>query len=126
MTDDYHGHMTFKDGSHVALSKEDAEMLWRASEDIERRRKELIPTEQAAIHLFFQAWQRLKDFGWREAMYCPKDGTAFDVIEAGSTGIHDCQYQGQWPDGRFWVADAGDLWPSDPVLFRLRKEPRHD
>ncbi len=55
-------------------------------------------------------------------MYCPKDGTWFDAIEVGSTGIHDCHYEGTWPNGHWWVADAHDLRPSRPALFRERKK----
>ena len=76
-------------------------------------------TERALLNLF-EAYQDLKRLGWNDAIYCPKDGTWFDAIEAGSTGIHNCQYQGQWPNGGWWVAD-GDVWPSRPILFRLRQ-----
>ena len=81
-------------------------------------RADQMPTEQDAIRVFFEAWQRLKEFGWREAIYCPKDGTWFESIEPGSTGIHKTQYTGEWPKGSWWVAEGGDLWPSHPCLFR--------
>ena len=86
----------------------------------DERRKALIPDEQAALNVMMDAWVRLKDMGWNDAMYCPKDGTWFDAIEAGSTGIHDCRYDGKWPDGTYWIASGGDLWPSHPILFRLK------
>lgn len=44
--------------------------------------------------------------GWREASYCPKDGTHFQAIEAGSTGIHDANYTGEWPNGSWWITEA--------------------
>ena len=84
------------------------------------KRTEKMPTEKEAIAVMFDAWQRLKELGWREAMYCPKDGTFFDAIEAGSTGIHNCCYQGEWPTGSYDIYDAGDIWPSHPILFRPR------
>lgn len=55
-----------------------------------------------------------------DAVYCPKDGTVFDAIEVGSTGIHPCHYDGEWPHGSWWTHEAGDLWPSRPCLFRKR------
>ena len=85
-----------------------------------------LPDEQSALNAMFEAYDRLREFGWREACYCPKDGTPFQAIEAGSTGIFDCTYQGEWPTGSYWIADGGDLWPSTPILFRPypEKEPR--
>jgi hypothetical protein len=77
--------------------------------------------EQTAINDMFAAYQKLRALGWNDAVYCPKDGTVFETIEAGSTGIHRTHYSGQWPDGSWWVHDAGDLWPSRPTLFRLIK-----
>lgn len=79
-----------------------------------------MPTEQDAINAMWRAYQRLKELGWREAIYCPKDGTVFDAIEAGSTGIHPCHYEGDWPKGCWWLHEANDLWPSRPVLFKDR------
>ncbi len=79
-------------------------------------------TEKAALLKLFEAYQELKRLGWNDVMYCPKDGTWFDAIEVGSTGIHDCHYEGTWPNGHWWVADAHDLRPSRPALFRERKK----
>jgi hypothetical protein len=76
--------------------------------------------ERALLDRMFACYQGLKRLGWNDAIYCPKDGTHFDAIEAGSTGIHDCNYQGEWPEGTWWVFD-GDMWPSRPILFRLKR-----
>ena len=77
-----------------------------------------MPDETAALRTMFNAWLRLKELGWREAMYCPKDGSHFKAIEAGNTGIHDCNYTGDWPKGSWWIYDGdGDVWPSRPILF---------
>lgn len=85
---------------------------------------EAMPTDHAALQVMFAAFDRLRSLGWREAMYCPKDGTVFDSISAGSTGIHPCHYEGDWPKGTYWVHDGGDLWPANPILFRPRAEGR--
>ncbi len=76
--------------------------------------------EQTAIGTMFRGYQALMLMGWQEIQYCPKDGSMFEVIEAGSTGVHDCHYQGEWPDGHWWVHSNGDLWPSRPILFRVK------
>jgi hypothetical protein len=60
----------------------------------------------------------LKAGGWADAVYCPKDGTRFLAIEAGSTGVFPCYYQGEWPNGSWWAEAHGDLWPSRPVLWK--------
>lgn len=94
--------------------------LWAQCEAERRKRAADMPTEKDALTAMFQAYQRLKELGWREAIYCPKDGTYFDAIEAGSTGVHDCTYHGEWPKGSWWAAARDDMWPSHPILFRLR------
>lgn len=77
-----------------------------------------MPDDAAALKVMFRAFERLKKLGWREAIYCPKDGSTFQVIEPGSTGIHEAHYEGTWPKGGWWVHEAGDLWPSHPILWR--------
>ena len=64
------------------------------------------------------AFNGLKACGWKEAIYCPKDGTPFLAIEAGSTGVFRCYYEGEWPSGRWWTQAHGDLWPSRPILWK--------
>jgi hypothetical protein len=49
-------------------------------------------------------------------MYAPKDGTVFEAVEPGSTGIHECF----WMDCCFWGPEAGDLYPMRPVVWRLK------
>lgn len=94
-----------------------------AAADAEKaRRAEQMPDEQSAIAAMFDAWLRLKELGWNDAQYCPKDGSAFDAIEPGSTGIHRCRYDGTWPKGTWWIEADGDLWPSRPVLFRVNRK----
>lgn len=91
--------------------------------EIERHKAVLaraMPDEHACLKVMFAAWERLRELGWREIMYCPKDGTIFDSISAGSTGIHDCHYEGKWPNGRWWVFDGGDLWPASPIMWRAK------
>ncbi len=79
---------------------------------------ERMPDDRAALLQMQDAYTRLEKLGWRNAIYCPKDGTVFDAIEAGSTGIFACHYEGDWPTGSWWAQDAGDLWPARPILFR--------
>lgn len=122
MDDPIVGHKTFRDGPlgfrHEPLRQSEAEAIMAAIEESRVKRAELMPDEKAAIRMMFDAFDRLRELGWREACYCPKDGTEFDAIEPGSTGIHRCHYSGEWPSGSWWVADHGDLWPSRPILFR--------
>ncbi len=114
----YFGHMTMADGSHVPLSEDEAEALWEKVQADDADRKARIPDEQTALRLMMDAYIRLKDLGWNDIDYCPKDGSWFDSISVGSTGIHQCHYEGKWPSGRWLVADGGDLWPSRPALYR--------
>lgn len=78
-----------------------------------------MPDERAALAVMHRAFDRLRKLGWTQACYCPKDGSTIEVIEAGSTGIHKAHYEGKWPNGSFWIHEDGDLWPSQPILFRI-------
>jgi hypothetical protein len=113
------GHKTFSDGHHEPIRQSEAAAIMAASDAAKALRARRMPDERAAIDAMFEAWLRLKELGWKEAQYCPKDGSRFDVIEPGSTGIHRCRYEGEWPKGSWWIEGDGDLWPSRPVLFRV-------
>lgn len=67
------------------------------------------------MHRNHEALQRL---GWSDAIYCPKDGTHFLGIEAGSAGVAVYFYEGKWPNGRWWGLYAGDQWPARPILLK--------
>ena len=129
------GHKTFSTGEinpatgfpelrHEPLTRAEGEALMAAVDAATAQRAADMPDEQSAINALFRAWQRLKDLGWNDPIYCPKDGSTFKVIEAGSTGIFDCVYSGQWPDGYWMTSDGIDLYPSSkpPVLFKLTPE----
>ncbi len=60
----------------------------------------------------------VKNHGWQDAIYCPKDGSVFLAIEAGSTGIHECTYEGKWPDGKWWLHEEFNMYPSKPILWK--------
>lgn len=112
------GHKTMHDGTHLPLYEDEAKEMMTKIREREEKRRALMPTEQDAINMMFEAHQRLRELGWCDPIYCPKDGSQFDVIEAGSTGIHKAHYSGEWPTGSWWVAADGDLWPSRPVMYR--------
>lgn len=121
------GHKTLTDGKgghrHEPLTRGEADKWLAAADAAKAAREASMPDEQTALQAMWSAYQRLCELGWREAIYCPKDGSYFDAIEAGSTGVHDCCYMGEWPKGSWWVAADGDLWPSHPILFRPRTTP---
>ena len=88
---------------------------------IESEKREKDWREAGEVKLLEQmhdAVQGLKACGWREIEYCPKDGTRFLAICAGSTGVHPHYYSGEWPNGSWWAEASGDLWPSRPALWK--------
>jgi hypothetical protein len=113
---------TTADGAHVPIRKDIAEALFAAADAAEAQRKADMPTEQSAIAALFEAQLRLKDFGWQDPIYAPKDGSPLELIELGSTGIHRGHYDGEWPTGCWYLYD-GDLWPSRPALARATQSP---
>lgn len=82
--DEIVGHKTLMDGTHVPLLRAEARELLAAVDRDKRRRESAMPSERDAIVMMWQAYQRLRELGWREAIYCPKDGTWFQAIEPGA------------------------------------------
>ena len=124
-TDPVVGHKTFHEGSmqtrHEPLRASEAAALMAAVDEAKRRRAELMPTEQDAVRAMWEAYHRLEELGWRNATYCPRDGRTLLFIEAGSSGIHEGRCDDKDTAHRrptVWLHDAGDLWPSQPVLYR--------
>jgi len=101
--------------------KLNAKQIFEEFERAEKERAELMPDETTALKVMFSAYQRLEELGFKNAIYCPKDGTVFEAIEAGSTAIGRCMYNGKWPTGHYWMLEARELWPSRPILFRSIK-----
>lgn len=118
------GHKTFSTGDplqpfrHEPLTRAEADAMWDAAEAAKKARTEAMPTEQDAVRAMWSAWERLRELGWKEACYAPTD-KALKLIEPGSSGIHVGHADGEWPHKSFWIAQAGDLWPSRPCLFKL-------
>ena len=115
------GWATLANGQRVSMSEAECRAIADACDAQRAKRASDMPDEKAALRTLADAVERLKELGWRDAIYCPKDGSMFDAIEAGSTGIHRCYYAGEWPKGSWWVVD-GDTWPSRPILYRLDPE----
>jgi len=123
MDGEFSGSATLTDGRRVALSHDEAKALWGSAMAAKAKRATDMPTEKDALNVMHDAFTRLRELGWREAIYCPKDGTIFHCIEAGSTGIFDAHYEGKWPTGSWWIHAEGDLWPSRPILFKPLPPP---
>lgn len=120
----YVGWATMTDRTHRSITSAEAEELWKASEDRRAARALAMPGEQSAINAMFDAFDRLRELGWREGIYAPKDGSKFQIIEGGSTGIFECHYSGTWPNGYWMTFDDRDCYPSSsaPLLYRLSPE----
>lgn len=103
-----------------AMPQAEIDRITAETEADDKARATAMPTECDAIRVMFSAWQRLKELGWNDACYCPKDGSEFSTIEVGSTGIHCTRYIGEWASGHFETYD-GDIWISHPILWRPRK-----
>jgi len=99
------------------ISKAEAAALFADIEARQAARAAKLPTEQHALEAMFEAYDRLRELGWRESMYAPKD-KPLELIEPGSTGIHKGQRGLHDEDDKFWIFD-GDVWPARPILWRL-------
>lgn len=95
---------------HEILRQHEAQKAARAAQ---------LPTEADCLAVMQQAFNRLQELGWRDAVYSPKDGTYFQAIVFGGSRPLPCTYLGDWPSGGWFVAEAGDLWPCRPSLFKM-------
>jgi hypothetical protein len=121
--DDIVGHKTLADGRHLPLRRWEADQMLAAIDAHNAQIARDMPDVKTALDVMTDAFHRLEQLGFRPAMYCPKDGSTFEVIEAGSSGIHRCHYDGEWPTGHYWIEGDDDLWPSHPILFRALSHP---
>lgn len=94
----------------------DIRAMWAAADKKEKDWRDA--GEGVLLERMHDAWAGLKACGWREIEYCPKDGSRFLAISAGSTGVFPHHYRGEWPDGHWWCEAHGDLWPSRPILWK--------
>jgi hypothetical protein len=85
----------------IQVDKETFDELIAACDKAKADRANKMPDEVTALKQMFEAYQRLKEIGFDDIIYCPKDVAVFDSISAGSTGIHDCFYMGEWPNGKW-------------------------
>jgi len=86
-------------------TEEQAAAILAEMKRTDAEREAAMPDWQAALHQMLVAQERLKKLGWRDAVYCPKDGTDFAIIEPGSTGVFTGFYLGEWPDGHICSED---------------------
>lgn len=84
---DYHGTMRMADGSRKAMTAEEAKVLWDAIKTTQKNRAEHLPDARSCLTALYSAKERLRELGWRESTYCPRDGSVFAVCEIGSTGM---------------------------------------
>jgi hypothetical protein len=85
---EYHGHKTLTDGSHVPLSKDEAEALWKSVEDARDKRNAAMPTARDALSALIDAETRLRDLGWSlGGGLRVRRGDECAVTQMGSTGM---------------------------------------
>lgn len=97
--------------------KIDVSALLAAADAEQAKREADMPTEEDAVRAMWSAYQRLRELGWRETCYGPTNKTV-RLIESGSAGIHQGSRWEPWPEKTWWVQSEGDLWPSNPCLFK--------
>jgi len=93
----YRGEATTFDGRRITLSEDEVKSIWEKCEADKAKREENMPSTKEALDTLHSARERLRELGWSSAVYCPKDGSGFAVIEFGSTGIFPAIYHGEWP-----------------------------
>lgn len=123
------GHGTLSDGTHVPLTRSHADALMASVEKSKKARSEKMPTTADALRALQDAYERLRELGWKPGSYCPKDGTEFAAIEYGSTGIFTGFFSGKWPYDFAHIEDGGIhphgyLWKPIDALTDAEAEAR--
>ena len=111
------GHKTFFENGayrHEPLRQSEADAVMQSIEVAKAKRAELMPTEEDAARMMWEAYYRLKELGWRECCYGPTNVTV-KLIEPGSSGIHKGQRWKDWPEKTWWLDND---FPSTPCLFK--------
>lgn len=93
---------------------------WTESAEKEKPQREAWAAPQMAE--ICRLTTELRNAGWRDAHFCPKDGTPFLAWEPTMRTPYPCHYTGEWPDGTWWAHMHGDVWPARPVLFKHMPE----
>ncbi len=82
-----------------------------------------MPTEQDAVNTLWEAYQRLRELGWKETTYAhdfKKEGLESQLIELGSSGIHVGYYHKTNDHDVWWIGAEG--FPSHPCLVKPLSE----
>lgn len=124
MSDKIIGFGTKADGSPVQFTETEVRALLKACDEEKQKRAVDMPTAQDALAAISRSTTRLRDLGWKDAIYCPKDGSTFAVIEYGSTGIFTGLYSGDWHDGRIYLDDF--LVHPNGCMFKLLDDLSED
>lgn len=121
------GWATGHDGKRHRLSEDECRDIIARADAQKIARESSMPDFDAAISTLHSAQVRLGELGWKEGIYCPKDGEQFALIEFGSTGVFSGRYVGKWPDGYVYADDYtlhpnGMMWkPLDALTAQERE-----
>lgn len=78
-----------------------------------------MPTTEDALRVIADAHERLKELGWRQIQYGPKQGVHVELIEPGCTAVlTGYRNDVRGPNETWWVETDCDLWPSRPIMWR--------
>ena len=74
-----------------------------------------MPDTATALRTMLNSRERLRQLGWSDGTYCPKDGSTFAIIQHGSSGIFSAFYIGDRPGGYVMCGDylyrpEGIMW----------------
>jgi hypothetical protein len=108
---EYHGHKTLIDGTHVPLTSDEAEALWKAVEAEKVRREETMPTARDALGMLIQAQQRLNELGWwLGGGLRVRRGDECAVAQTGSTGMWTGHVDDEYVTFADSVSKPRDVW----------------
>lgn len=110
-SNEYCGHKTMMDGSHVPLTKDEANLLMDQIAAAQSRREADMPMARDALSAIISAEERLRELGWwRGGGLRVRRGDDCAVIQHGSTGMWRGRYQA---DGQYVLFGDSVCGPRD-------------
>jgi hypothetical protein len=120
------GHKTFinDDGMtfrHEPLTRAEGDAIIAAVEAAEAKRAADMPTDKDAVQALWEAQYRLKELGWKDPSYArelKQEGMICQLIELGSSGIHEGHYHPVNDHDVWWSGPEGS--PIHPCLVKAK------
>ena len=100
----------------MRLMTQDISKILMTAQLRRKERAEHLPTTDHCTVALLQVMERLRELGWRDAEYAPRD-RSFNAIVLGGSGVHRCMWIGGTTGGYF-IEEAHAWWLARIVVWK--------